>query len=888
MTDRTATTRAPRSRRAPLMRIRRAALPLGAVLLCIAAAAAPVSAADGRTLPDNRAYELVTRYEHDGRDEGLNGVDTGFGIPSLTGEAIDWLGTGACCGASSAAETTYQSDRGPSGWQTRSLTPAPPRPLVGIFEEQAPVFWTSDLTQTIFSTPASYAPGDKRPVGSRADDLYLQGPTGQLSWVSQGPLGPATAPLSAKFDSATPDASKIVFSTQEPLTANATPLASVNTPAQYLYLRDVTHETTTLIDVDSNGELLGPYGASLGNGIDLAENQSPTSSEGTTTNALSADGTKVFFQTPPAAGPGLPSGVEPHLYMRDLANATTTPLDDPTASGSARYEGASADGALVFFTSNEGLDGASTAEELYVFNTTATSIGPIPPMASIPVAGGSGGFVGETATASDGSRVYFVATKALASNANSTGHTASAGAPNLYLYDTRTAETTFVTTLAAPDVNDCANTCGTGRPAGLVAPRDLTRPAFPTPGAGTLVFESTGDLTGAAHAPTTTLTAEISPGETRLAVASTAGFQANSTIAIDTGSAEEFDEVETVDSSTELTVREYSSSGLPGVFGAHPAGATVTQLTAEIYRYDTAGNSLTCVSCRPDGSTAVGSAVLGGGGGGTFAPPGQSIPMSEDASRIFFESPDALVPEAATAAPTPNGPTTVTYHAYEWENGHVSLISPPTASSFVDGTSLSGNDVFFATRAQVVPTGIGGYLNGYLNIYDARVNGGFPTPSAPPQPCTASDCRPQSGGATPFLATPPSASLLGAGNLSNPPAGGALFTVSKITRAQRARLQRTGQLTLTITAAASGTVTARALARLHGTTRRIAKAASTLRHGASITLTLRLNRAARSAIATGATIRIEVSYSRRSTVKAAEFSLPAQRHARAATEHRHA
>ena len=129
------------------------------------------AAAVAATLPDGRAYELVTPLEK-------NGVEVGTGVPSIDGNAVDWQAPGGCCGATSAAQTLYQSSRTGSGWQTKALTPTPNRPLVGVTEEQNPVFWTGDLSQTIFSTPASYAAGDERPSGSGDLDLYLQGPSG--------------------------------------------------------------------------------------------------------------------------------------------------------------------------------------------------------------------------------------------------------------------------------------------------------------------------------------------------------------------------------------------------------------------------------------------------------------------------------------------------------------------------------------------------------------------------------------------------------------------------------------------------------------------------------------------------------------------------------------
>jgi hypothetical protein len=898
-----------------------------------------VSSAQAVTLPDHRAYELVTRFEENGREAGLSGVETGYGVPSVNGNAVNWGALGACCGATSAAANLYQSSRQAGGWQTRSLTPTPSEPLVGIFEEQAPMFWTADLTQTIFATPSSFAPGDDRPKESDTHDLYLEGPTGSLTWLSQGPFGVGTSPDSAEFDGATPDASKVVFSSAEQLTANATGLASLNARPQYLYLRDVQDETTSLIDVDDSGALLNPDGASLGNGGWLHEELVPSDYQGTTTHAISEDGSKVFFESPPTNS----ENEATHLYMRDLADATTTPLDDPTASGSAQYEGASADGSLVFFTSDEGLDGASSAHELYEFNTTADSIGPLAPMSVMPVsAGNSGtepatslsaespaeantitvvstagflvgrtiviagesatirsvtsgteleltqalpqshqpgtdvtqetnGIVGVSAISNDGSHVFFVADGVLASNANSANQDASASEPNLYVYDTTSGQTTFITTLAQTDVDSCDPTCDGERPAGLVAEPDVERPAYPTPDGSVFVFESSGDLTGEDTAPASTLTAATSYGEHTIAVASTAGFLPRHTIAIDTGASEELAEIESVDSATQLTLSEYGPDGEDGLVNEHAVGAAVNQVHFEIYRYLASGNSLTCISCTPAGVTPTGSATLGDSGGGSYAPPDQTVPMSEDGSRIFFDSPDPLLPEAAAADTAPlYEPTNV----YEWENGSLSLISNGSSvASALDGTTPSGNDVFFATDAQLVP----GEFEGSEDIYDARVDGGFPVPNAPQAACEGQDCR-AAVGAGVFFSVPASATVSGTSSLEpQDPATAPSFTVAKITRAERATVARTGRLTLTVTATAPGTIVVDALATMRGRTWGKTHASATLARAGTATLTVRLSKAERTAFARykKLALRLEVSYSASGTLKIAELALGA-------------
>jgi hypothetical protein len=835
-----------------------------AAVLCIGMSAAGA-------LPDGRAYELVSRVAGGGREEGVSGVNPSFAAASMEGDAVDWEGFGGCCGATSGALNLYQSVRGSEGWQTRPLTPKPSEPLEGLSEEQAPMFWTSDLRQTVFATPSSYAAGDRRPRSSRAFDLYLQNGSGAMAWLSQGPSGTGTSPVSAEFDGATPNADNVVFSSAERLTANATGLGSENTPPQYLYLRDVAHETTTLLDVNNGNTLISPYGAILGSGSWLHEELVPTDYEGTTTNAISSEGTKVFFESPPPQDE-VEGASAPHLYMRDLSTGTTTPLDNPGSTAWARYEGASTDGSLVFFTINEGLDGVPSTTELYEFNTTPAQIGLAPAMSAIPIGGGKG-VRGETAISNDGSTVYFVSLSAVATNTNSAGQKALAGEPNLYAYDTQSGQTSFVATLAWPDVSACDPDCGQGHLAGLVAQPDLARAAYPTPDGSVLVFAASGDLTGQADGPSTTLSVEVFSGYHTLTVASTTGFTAGQVITIGTGAHSELDTIQSVDPPDKLTVIEYGPDGLLGLAEDHPAGDPVTRLHTEVYRYDSSDGSLVCVSCVPGGVTAAGSATLGvSDGGGSYAPDGRSAPISEDGSRVFFESPERLVSEA----PTPSGALSPPMNVYEWEDGHVSLISSAAGSgSVLDGSSPTGDDVFFTTHARLVP----GDTGSTREIYDARVGGGFPVSTGTPETrCVGETCSVSEPGGTiaPFM-TPASVILGTTGGLEEQ-GPSPTIAVRQISPSQRSRLARTGRLALTVAATAAGAITVNATIETRsGGAQRVAHAYARITHAATVTLTLALDRTARAALARARTLTLslEVAYSAGPTVKHVQIVLHA-------------
>lgn len=194
----------------------------------------------------------------------------------------------------------------------------------------------------------------------------------------------------------------------------------------------------------------------------------------------------------------------------------------------------------------------------------------------------------------------------------------------------------------------------------------------------------------------------------------------------------------------------------------------------EIFRYDAESGELSCVSCPPHGMTPSGDAIISpltlNGESHYVTTPGNAI--SADGSRVFFETPDALVPQDI------NGVNDV----YEWENGTVYLISSghsPEASHLV-GASESGNDAFFMTTEGISP----GDTDGAYDVYDARV----PRPGDKPVqalPCEGAVC--QGPPSVPnLLGTPASEAFSGPGDLvPPPPASHPAVKAKPLTRAQK-------------------------------------------------------------------------------------------------------
>jgi hypothetical protein len=145
---------------------------------------------------------------------------------------------------------------------------------------------------------------------------------------------------------------------------------------------------------------------------------------------------------------------------------------------------------------------------------------------------------------------------------------------------------------------------------------------------------------------------------------------------------------------------------------------------------------LLCVSCNPAGERPQGSASIPGAlvNGSTAA----YLPrvLSANGTRVFFDSSDELVLQDTDSATD----------VYQWEaqgtgdcvrpRGCIGLISGgrEDGGTFVDA-SAGGTDVYFITEDSLVAADPGS-----IDLYDARVGGGFPVPN-PPIACIGDACQ---------------------------------------------------------------------------------------------------------------------------------------------------
>jgi DNA-binding beta-propeller fold protein YncE len=465
-------------------------------------------------------------------------------------------------------------------------------------------------------------------------------------------------------------------------------------------------------------------------------------------HAISSDGSLVFWTDS--------GNNELHLFVRDTKTRETLQLDklqpkegppEPSEKDSPDpvFQTASADGKRVYFTDTQRLTANSKAvdgsPDLYVFELETESaplsgrLVDLTPEtgADVLAEGESGGVLGASEEAVEESRrgayVYFVADGALAPN------------------------TTRGQCSAQQQVRPPGSTCNL-----YVRHFDeATQEWEPTKLVAVLSSEDNPDWGGASTEGNLKLmTSRVSPNGEYLAFMS--------------------------DRSLTGYDNEDVSSKKPG-----------ERLDEEVYLYNAHSGNLVCASCNPSGARPQGVLDLGQSNtGGSGEGLGLVVDRSEawarsrsavnnednwlsgsipgwtafntssglyqsrylsNSGRLFFDSADALVPlQTPTREEAAPGEklTVGVENVYEYEPGGVgscaseggclglmSSGTSPHESAFLDA-SVSGNDVFFVTAAQLAPQD----QDTNFDVYDARVCGTTcPTaPAAPPAQCEGEEC----------------------------------------------------------------------------------------------------------------------------------------------------
>jgi hypothetical protein len=198
-----------------------------------------------------------------------------------------------------------------------------------------------------------------------------------------------------------------------------------------------------------------------------------------------------------------------------------------------------------------------------------------------------------------------------------------------------------------------------------------------------------------------------------------------------------------------------------------------TNVAKDVYRYDVETGALERISTGEDGYDAngtnggLGAQIAQGhyggngatGGGVRFQYEMNNRAISEDGSRIVFTS----------AKPLSLAATNGLVNAYEWHarpgGGSVSLVSTGNDEGAVNDVVISPNglSVFFDTVQGLVPQD----TDGAPDVYDARLEGGFPPPSGERRPCEGDACQGPLTNPAPLL-VPGSISQMPGGNFVAP------------------------------------------------------------------------------------------------------------------------
>jgi hypothetical protein len=706
------------------------------------------TAAQGLALSKDRAYEMVSPVYKGGY--GINNVVA----VAPDGEHVAFVSLGACAGdpANNVLANYYVARReGGGGWSTAPLTPP-----AGI----AAFSVVDDFSPTLDSTLSGVRLGPNK-GRAEADDIEQEflfhqtdapdvAPNFEVAGMVLKDLD--ETPFFILYEGASSDFSHVVFEGNSLKSEQLLPEAGKTESHLYdLVTGRVSGERSLqLVGLNNKDKVVNPScraALGLGHGGNAALGLGDGSDQ---FNAISKDGSEVFFTT------GVDSScADPQLFVR-LGGMRTlevsksllpacheVPCLGATEREPSAFRGASEDGSKVFFVSVQPLvpGNADVSENLYMARIGCPESEPECEAAGREVTGlvevshdPNGGEPAEVrnvvSIAPDGSHVYFVARGNLLTSAEQ-GMLAGegraipkVGADNLYVYNSITGTTEFVVDL-------CSGSELSGATQDLRCPPGL---------AG-------GELAEKNDTPLWTSTQR----EAQLNVCD------------------------------RPCLCECSGDRETGRFLVFSSYGKLTgddtDAGKDIYRYDSVTGTLERVSIGENGYDADGNAD---GFDATLAI------SKASSSKLSFEqrgmnsravSEDGLQIVFSTAETLSSGATKGFTSAYEWNEDNVSLVSGSGASGSVENVliSSSGNDVFFTTTQGLVPQD----TDGQEDVYDARLNGGFPSAPAEVQACSGDACQGP-------LSSP--APLLVPGSL--PQASGENFLPVKRATSKKAKLKK--------------------------------------------------------------------------------------------------
>jgi hypothetical protein len=571
------------------------------------------------------------------------------------------------------------------------------------------------------------------------------------------------------------------------------------------------------------------------------------------TVAFSADLSKALQASRVALAPGAVQG-DGNVYLRDHAGGgrelvATGPgglWGSFTGFGQTPFGGATSDFSHVVFETNESLDPDAADGTTHVYEWTGGDlrlVSRMPDGTASPAGGEIGGVPNARPVSADGSRIFFTAgffgplfmredgtdTVALSETRRTDGNPPTlepaefggasrdgsvvyftsnflldeSGANTLYRYDVDDDELTDLASAAtspdSPDVRVVLAVSEDGEAVYFNSGAVLAPGATPPPVFGTNLYVwRDGQIRFIAQASDESIPSNtyLSPNGRYFAIS---GF-------------------------SPLTPDDVPSSRCP----TDPIFNNPDTFCRDVFLYDYQEDSLTCVTCDPNGSPQGHSNL----GGSVFNPNltdhrGRSV---LDDGSVFIETPNVLDDDGDS-----NGRGDV----YRWRAGQATLISTGDSDepSYFGDATADGRSAFIITSERLVPIDV----DNSFDVYDARVGGGIPAqhPPTQPAPCADDDCQGPPG------ADPggPSPGTQGTGAEPPPPPRADL-------RLPRSRtVGRGGRIAVRVRLSRAAAVSVRAFARIGNRTRPVASGGARARRAGTVTVRLRLSAAARRRLA---------------------------------------
>jgi len=676
-------------------------------------------------LPDGRVYEDVSLS--DGGDEGVYHPDTGHDPNTVgavgsqrsttspmraaaDGDAIAYAagapGTGGSGINGEGGGNAFLATRGSSGWEPRDIQPplGPGGGFEGIYQG-----FSSDLSLSFLVEHEFALAGEAPPPPCAV--LYSRGGDGAYRAAFDTTETPGNCG-SPKFAGVSANDSSTIFESAARLTEEAED-GDTTVKHETFNLYDSVAGHVYLVNILPEGQ--PDVNAAFG-GVSGKEEGGSNTENRHYGGAISANGSAIVWTD-------LNTG---DLYVRENPErpedcAVQKDACTVLVAEGAHYRGASSDGSTIFFTDERKLTAGASAQvgepdlyECQVVQEGGEYKCAIVDLTVPALAGEHADVQGLLGSSEDGSYVYVVAKGVLASNEreyeNDKQETeveaARAGEDNLYVLHAGEAPR-FIAALSAED-NE-----------GSVAGKDW-------------------------HAGLSQRTAEVTP-----------------------------------DGQAVVFVSHRSLTGYQNLDNCRRGYAAGFELCPEVFTYDASAQRLECASCNPTGAPTTGFAA--GTPGGSYlstpaSPPNAGVGLdssyqlrviSANGGRVFFDSYQPLTAQAIPGEQAvyeweaPGEGTCTAQEASPVNGGCVFLLSGSSNEEavFVDADE-TGSNVFFTTRAQLVPED----QNELVDLYDARVEGGFPHLQTA---CQGTGCQGVPP-APPIFATPSSATFNGTGNFPPP------------------------------------------------------------------------------------------------------------------------